>query len=204
MYYGLSELDSKIETYLDFDGGTFFEAGANNGLNQSNTRYFEERRGWRGILVEPIPQRFFECVVNRPEAYVEWAALVPSDWGKPDADLIYCDLMTVTQGSMGGREVEHVARGSKYIPNETPFRFKARARTISEILEKYQLKRIDFMSLDLEGFELEALKGLDMRRHRPRFLLVEVRDEKSVDAFLAPFYQKIGKMSHHDVLYRAI
>ena len=47
----LDGLDAKLEQHLDFDGGFFVEAGANDGLTQSNTYYFERWRGWRGLLV---------------------------------------------------------------------------------------------------------------------------------------------------------
>ena len=38
--FSLNDLDRKLERYVDFDGGTIFEAGANNGINQSNSLYF--------------------------------------------------------------------------------------------------------------------------------------------------------------------
>jgi len=44
-YFGLNNLDQKIEKYLDFDNGFFVELGANNGIEQSNTLYFELFRG---------------------------------------------------------------------------------------------------------------------------------------------------------------
>jgi len=40
-YFALNDLDKKIERYLDFDNGFFVELGANDGVNQSNTLFFE-------------------------------------------------------------------------------------------------------------------------------------------------------------------
>jgi hypothetical protein len=45
-YKGMNQLDKKIETYVDFDNGYFVELGANDGISQSNTYYFEKNRGW--------------------------------------------------------------------------------------------------------------------------------------------------------------
>ena len=67
-YFSLHDLDKKIEKYLDFDGGTFFEAGANNGIDFSNTAHFELDRNWTGILVEPIEARIEEAKRSRPNS----------------------------------------------------------------------------------------------------------------------------------------
>jgi FkbM family methyltransferase len=203
MYYGLNDLDRKLEFYLDFDNGFFFEAGANDGVSQSNTKYFEEFRGWRGILVEPIPQRYQECSVNRPHAWVEWAALVPDNWHEPEVELIYADLMTITVGGMGSpeKDLEHIRKGIQFLDGEQPYSFKAPARTISSILNQYHVDKIDFMSLDLEGFELAALRGLDMAHHAPTFLLIEARVQPAVSAFLGELYELVDQLSHHDYLY---
>ena len=54
-YKALNDLDKKIEKYLPGRNGFFIEAGANNGIKQSNSYYFAKTLGWRGILVEAIP-----------------------------------------------------------------------------------------------------------------------------------------------------
>ena len=33
-YFGLNDLDAKLERHLDFDDGYFVELGANNGISQ--------------------------------------------------------------------------------------------------------------------------------------------------------------------------
>jgi hypothetical protein len=38
--YSLNDLDLKLKAYLNFQRGYFIEAGANDGLDQSNTLFF--------------------------------------------------------------------------------------------------------------------------------------------------------------------
>jgi hypothetical protein len=68
------------------------------------------------------------------------------------------------------------------------------------------------MSLDLEGYEASALRGLDLERHRPALLLVEIsRDRRAIDDLLDAAYEPVAELSDHcsesppwyDVLYRA-
>ena len=64
-YFSLNDLDKQLEKYLDFDNGYFVELGANDGVNQSNTLFFEHFRGWTGVLIEPFNTNYKELVRNR-------------------------------------------------------------------------------------------------------------------------------------------
>ena len=48
-YTALYGMDRKLEKYLDFRGGTFIEAGANDGIAQSNSYFLENKHGWNGV-----------------------------------------------------------------------------------------------------------------------------------------------------------
>jgi hypothetical protein len=78
------------------------------------------------------------------------------------------------------------------------------AATLTSVLDKYGFGAIDFLSLDVEGYELGVLKGLDFDRYRPSFMLVEARFRDEIDEFLRPIYQPIAELSHHDVLYKSV
>jgi hypothetical protein len=49
-------LFSPIGLLFDFQqNGTFVEAGANDGVTESNTLALETEYGWTGLLAEPVP-----------------------------------------------------------------------------------------------------------------------------------------------------
>lgn len=203
-YYGLDALDKKLEPYIDFDDGIFVEAGANDGQTQSNTAYFARHRGWRGLLVEPIPELAARCRIARPESVVENCALVASGADSESVPMTYCGLMSVVEGGWSDPEAEkaHVEAG-RQIQSLAPYHVDVPGRSLSALLDQYKMERVDLLSLDVEGFERQALEGLDLQRHRPRFILVEARFRKEIDALLLPRYEAIAQLSHHDVLYRA-
>ena len=51
--------------YLDYNNGFYIEIGANDGVLQSNTLYYEKNKRWSGILVEPIKEKFKNLKKNR-------------------------------------------------------------------------------------------------------------------------------------------
>ena len=203
-YHGLNELDRKLEAHVDFDRGIFVEAGANDGLSQSNTLYFETYRRWRGLLVEPIPRLADACRRNRRRAVVECCALVPFDQAGKTIPMVDANLMSLVRGAMKTSEDEarHIAAASA-VQQLVPQEVEVVGQPLSALLDRHGFGRIDLLSLDVEGFELQALQGIDFARHRPRFILVEARYRAEIDAFLAPYYTVRDVLSHHDVLYAA-
>ena len=52
-YFSINQLDKQLEQYVNYDNGFFVELGANDGVSQSNSLYFEMKRNWQGVLIEP-------------------------------------------------------------------------------------------------------------------------------------------------------
>ena len=200
--YGLHGLDLKLLPYLNFRRGFFVEAGANDGLTQSNTYYLERYMGWRGMLVEPVPELAEKCRTNRPRCIVESCALVSADYREPTVPLRYANLMTVVEGAFKSKDDEdkHIDAGCDLQQVHT-YSLQAPAATLSGLLDKHGVRRVDLLSLDVEGYELNALKGLDLARHAPRYMLIEARYRDEIDAYLDRLYHPVAVLSHHDVLY---
>ncbi len=179
------------------------EAGANDGIKQSNTLFYEKYHDWRGILIEPVPHLAQKCRANRPKAIVENFALVPFDYPQKEIEMRYCNLMSLVKGAMESEveELNHIRSGCKSQEIET-YEFKAPVATLSSILDKHSVTTIDFLSLDVEGFEIAALKGIDFTKHRPTYMLIEARYRKEIDSLLSPLYEPISELTHHDVLFK--
>jgi FkbM family methyltransferase len=198
----LAGLDLKLSEYLDFDHGFFIEAGANDGFKQSNTFYLENARGWKGVLIEPIPELFLKCKELRKRSRCFNRALV-REGGDETVTMHYADLMSVVDGALHGAEVQHVEKGMEVQGLPNSYNVEVRADTIDRLLEEAGApNQIDFMSLDVEGYEGEALRGMSFSKYRPRFILVEVRFPDEVEPYLGERgYIKHATLSHHDVLF---
>jgi FkbM family methyltransferase len=209
IYRGLNELDRQIEPYLDIDGGFFVELGANDGLFQSNTWYYESQRGWRGVLVEPAPNLFLECRRNRiASTHIACAACVAFGYPNEFVRIVYSNAMSVSLGieSDLADPLAHAELGRQFLrEGETVFAFGAVARPLSDILDEANAPlTIDFLSLDVEGAEIEVLKGVDHERYRFRYMLIECRDIDRLSAYLAPLgYLLLKRFNEHDYLFGA-
>lgn len=179
----LGQLDVKIMGYLPRKGGVFVEAGANDGVTQSNTWFYEQYRGWSGLLVEPVPYLAALATAAR-RAPVANVALGPVDGGV--IQLFESDLTTTTISERSETETNVI---------EVP------VRALSSLLDEYDISHIDLFSLDVEGFELDVLSGLDFSRHSPRAILVETAHPEKVAAALGPMYRLEATLSVHDYLF---
>jgi FkbM family methyltransferase len=201
--FGLDQLDLKLALHVTFAGGFFVEAGANDGVTQSNTALLARYRGWRGLLVEPVPELARRCRALRPESLVEQAALVAPDHGAPTVAMRYANLMSLVRGARGSdaADREHVAAGER-LQGIASYELEVPARTLSAVLDAHRVRHVDLLCLDLEGHEPAALRGLDLARHRPTFILVEAWDRPAIDEQLGRLYAPLAELSRHDVLYR--
>jgi len=207
-YYGLNKLDKKLASYIDFNNGFFIEAGANNGISQSNTLYFEKYMSWRGLLIEAIPALAEQCRKNRRKCIVENCALVSKNYPDDHIEMQYCNLMSLVKGGLGNQETEtlHLESGKKFLrPDEEIYAVSVPTATLSSILDKHKISKVDLLSLDVEGYEPEVLQGIDFYRHRPVFMLIEVRDRSLVETIISPWYKLIAILSinsdYEDILY---
>jgi FkbM family methyltransferase len=203
--FALNDLDRKLEKYLTFRDGIFIEAGANDGLTQSNTYWFERFRGWRGLLVEAVPAKAQACRRNRSRARVVNSALVGSN-AVTSVRMKTADLMAFVAGGTGTPEEEarHLRSAIEVQKLKTVEEIEVPAQRLSRILDAQGMTRVDLFSLDVEGYEIEVLKGLDLDRHLPTFILVETKNLSGVLEALKHRYRRIDQFSHHDYLLRAI
>jgi FkbM family methyltransferase len=200
----LHGMDVALDRIIDRDGGVFIEAGGFDGYTQSNTYYLERFRGWRGILVEPMPELAALARRNRPGARVIQSALVDPQFAGATVSMEFGDLMTTV--SRPGA-TEWVAQGlvlgwRDHRVDEVP------ARTLSQIVDDAGDPPIDLLSLDVEGHEAAALRGLELERHAPAWILVEMHDLDAGRVEVAPVlgdrYVEHCQLSPLDVLYRRV
>ncbi len=152
-----------IRSYFgDAPKGFFIEVGANDPKGGSQTWHLEER-GWNGLLVEPMSDFYERLCQERPGSKVFHAACTAP--GKTGTGTLYIPDehgFATTEKNVDDKFVE-------YLKEET-----VRFETLDALLEECGCDGpVDFVSIDVEGTELEVLKGFTLNRWKPQLLLVE-------------------------------
>jgi FkbM family methyltransferase len=155
-----AETPLKEEFFGRATTGYFVEVGANDPERWSQTFHLENL-GWSGILVEPQPD-LAEALQRRRKAKVFCVACSsPENAGK-----------RMTLHIAGGlSSLDPKLRVAGVRPEGT---IEVPLETLDEILTAADAPSpIDFLAVDVEGHEIEVLRGLDFARFRPRLVLVE-------------------------------
>jgi FkbM family methyltransferase len=184
------------EYFQDSYDGFFIEAGSCDGIFQSNTYFLETELNWNGLLVEPNPDYFKECVINRPNSKVYNCALVSSNYLENTIDL-YSIACKGAMGTVGDR-------GIWVNESESPTLYKnIPTRTLTSILDEIKPPKIDFMSLDVEGYEVNVLSGLNFNKYKPKIILIEAFGDnvKKIKNIISEYYYIDNNISDRDYVF---
>lgn len=149
------------------ESGFYLDVGANDPHTSSNTHSFY-LRGWRGIDIEPIPELAQRLRIAHPENQVVECA-VGAVCGR--ATLLRPREFSTSELSTLIPFIAEMHRADGFGDFEG---IEVQVRTLADVLTESRYRGpIDFMSLDVEGCEAEALVGLDLSMHRPRVMVIE-------------------------------
>lgn len=191
-YYSQHGEDALLDLiFKDQEEGFFIEVGCIDGRCFSNTLGFEER-GWKGMCVEAHAGYIDLLKKNRPNSIIcHYAA------GEADEDAIF---YANARGSLSTLDKASEARWQRdYAPFFSGFEEQnVKKVRLSTLLDNCQISEIDILSLDIEGYEVEAMKGLDLSRHRPKVMVIESdspHHEAQLDELILPHgYMKTMKL----------
>jgi len=140
--------------------GFYVDVGANDPKFLSVTRAFYER-GWHGINIDPATWALLNKERTR-DINLEVAA------SAAEGQITFYEVSDSTLSTSASKVAEQYReRGQVVIERKVP------SMTLNQILAKYSNGPIHFMNIDVEGAELDVLRGLDLSTWRPWIILIE-------------------------------
>jgi FkbM family methyltransferase len=151
---------------FDQDSGFYVDVGAFHPIKYSNTYYFY-RRGWTGINIEPTPGQIDLFRRERPRD-INLAFAV----GRASGPICLTTFDDPAVNSADKHMIDRHINTGRFHPTGE---ISVEAYPLAEILETYMPpgKALTFLSVDVEGMELEVLQSHDWDRFRARFIAVE-------------------------------
>jgi len=142
--------------------GTFIEFGAYNGVDFSNTYLLERHFGWGGVLVEPIPSNYSRVKEARSCIAIH-GAVTPQD---QEAVLIK-EVPANNLSYVSERSFNLFERAMSRMHSVTGY-------SLSSLMMKFlHSTHVDFLSVDVEGLELDILSTVDFDRYSFGAICVE-------------------------------
>ncbi|MEO7272861.1 MAG: FkbM family methyltransferase [Vicinamibacterales bacterium] len=185
-HYSEREEEWLIRDYFqDRREGVFVDVGANHYRSASKTYYLESKLGWSGLAIEP--QREFADEYRQYRPKTTFLPFFVSDQSNQTArlylrgrkDQVASSNEAFVQSFGGAKEVRDVP-----------------TMTLDDILASEGISKIDFLSIDIELHEPQALRGFHLERYQPSLVCVEgllpVR-QQILDYFAAHGYVLVAK-----------
>lgn len=186
--------------FKDKQDGFFLEIGADDGIDKSNTKLFEDL-GWDGICIEPSPLRIKSLKKNR-KCILENLAI-----SNHDGTNLFLDIIGYGKGLSGIisdyslLHRERIKKELQHPHNRGHHSVNVRVAKLDSILEKYSVLHVDFLSIDTEGNELKIIKSINFSKYSIQAILIENNyKESETEKFLTNLsYKKVKRFAVDDL-----
>lgn len=167
MYADWNEDELLLSLFPKGYQGYACEVGAYDGQTHSQTLLLEEN-GWTCLCIEPNPGVLEKLKKRRPFVMGVACASEP----KESATFhIHLDNPEAHSGlEKVYHKVWHPEPGAQYATVEVP------VRKLGDCLDDARFPRLDVLTIDTEGTELDVLKGCNLLRWHPAAIVVEAWD----------------------------
>jgi len=171
--------------FKDKRGGYFVDVGANHYQFGNKTYYLERHQGWSGIAIEPQFEYAADYPVHRPRT--KFFQLFVSDVSDKMADL----YVVKDSPFVASSDKAFVSQFGK--PDEVR---KVVTVSLNDLLDREGRRTVDFVSMDIELHEPQALQGFDIQRFKPSLVCIEALQpvrQQILDYFAKNGYVAVGR-----------
>jgi len=208
MYYSQCQEDIFLNQtiFKNKQNGVYIELGALDGVLYSNTKFFEDSLNWKGILIEPHPEKFKLLQTNRPNNFL-FNNLI-SCHEEPLEFRYFVDCHAAVSGVENTLSQHHFDtyfesnnEWNKSLPQN---KIVMKPRTLTEIVKETNIEHIDLLSLDVEGHEYEVLKSWDFSIPIDIILIETLgvqpeKDELCREILIKNNYKLITSYKHNEI-----
>jgi FkbM family methyltransferase len=174
--------------FQDRPEGVFLDVGSAHYRLHSTTYYLEEHLGWTGVAVDALTRYRADYEKHRPKT--RFFAYLVSDKSDEKEKFYQLDN-NLLMSTVAKERAEKFAGGAVT-------ELELSTITLNDLLDRAGVKKINFLSMDIEDAEPAALAGFDIKRFQPELVCIEAHppiQDQLTAYFEKHNYKKIKKYS---------
>jgi FkbM family methyltransferase len=162
----------------EIHAGIFMEIGGWDGIDISNTYWLEKVKNWNGLLIEPIKDKAEWAKHNRWNTV--WQGCIYDKDGTVDFHHIngYSEMLSGIREAMSDSHKERIDRETSQHGLSTDIE-NIQCKTINSILDSYNIKQIDVMSLDVQTAELKVLNAYNVEKNPCKLIILDMNNSNN-------------------------
>lgn len=180
--------------FQDREGGFFLDVGCAWPIHASNTYYLEKHLGWTGFGIDALQNFAASWSDERPHS--KFFTFLVTDHSGADGTFFKSPEMALSSTSFD--HASAVEYGAALVPEK----ISVPMITLDDLLDHEGIEKIDLLSMDIEGHELQALEGFDIERFQPKLVVVEGQDPLVMKYFHDHGYKGIERYRAFDLVNR--
>lgn len=145
--------------------GYFIEFGATDGIKFSNTYYLETKLGWTGVLAEPA-RSWHEPLQRNRQCTIDHRCV----WRETGHRVVFNEAQIAAHSSIDAYSNDDGLAETR----QNGLKYEVETVSLNDLLLSANApRRIDYLSLDTEGSELDILNAFDFEAWDVRLITVE-------------------------------
>lgn len=152
--------------------GVFVDIGSYDGVTGSNSLFFEKELEWTGLCVEPMPESYEKLKKERRCSCIQGAVALTRKKSEflqiPD----YADQLSGLIDNYHPTHLQKIRHCEKLYGNPAKI-IEVECYPFNELMDKFGITHIDFLSVDTEGNEYEILSSIDWEKYSIDVITVE-------------------------------
>tara|TARA_B100000963_G_C22592483_1_gene656204 strand:+ start:1041 stop:1760 length:720 start_codon:yes stop_codon:yes gene_type:complete len=186
--YGATGEDVLINKIFKKKKGLYLDVGALHPVNGSLT-YNLYKKGWRGFNFDFVQKNITLFNIFRKRDKSMNIAL-SSQSGFINSYIF---------GSGSGLNTLEKKWADKWsvILNKNYEIQKIRTTSLNQVIKKYKIpKKIELLNIDVEGHEIEVLKGINFNSFRPKIITIEIHVKRTEEIFKTKVFKALKKANY--------